>query len=204
MKLYQRDDKLSFRDQGMGCQSAAVLGRRIIAGNENLQRLDLSGNQLQTNFEPIVRGLRANTRLIALTMRNNQLSHEHAEDIKAIVQNHPSLCILDLSNTELKNPNKNKLRNPGAIALVRGILESTEQGYSLLNELHLSYNFLTAECLPYFAALNDPDFIRLETLNLSYNALGPDTLRLLRPMLGSVVNLNLANTKLNNASMLDL
>jgi hypothetical protein len=55
----------------MGCQSAAVLGRQIIAGNENLQRLDLSGNQLQTNFKPIVRGLRANTRIIALTIRNN-------------------------------------------------------------------------------------------------------------------------------------
>ena len=131
------------------------------------------------------------------------MSHEHAEDIKAIVQNHPSLCILDLSNHELKNPNKNKLRNPGAIALVRGILESTEQGYSLLNDLNLSYNYLTAECLPYFGALSDPEFIRLETLNLSYNALGPDSLRLLRPMLGSVVNLNLTNTKLNNASMLD-
>lgn len=74
----------------------------------------------------------------------------------------------------------------------------------MLNELHLAYNYLTAECLPYFAALSDPEFVRLETLNLSYNALGPDTLRLLQPMLGSVVDLNLANTKLTNTSMIDL
>lgn len=71
MKLYQRDDKLTFRDQGMGCQAAAVLGHHILAGNENLQRLDLSNNQLQTNFRPIVEGLKANSRIISLTMRNN-------------------------------------------------------------------------------------------------------------------------------------
>ena len=120
------------------------------------------------------------------------------------MQDHPTLTVLDFSNSELENPNKNKLRNQGAIAIVRGILESTKQGYSVLNELNLAYNFLTADCLPYFAALNDPDFIRLETLNLSYNALGPDTFRLLKPMLGQVVNLNLSNTKLTNMSMHDL
>jgi len=44
-------------------------------------------------------------------MKNNELSgHEHAEEIKKIVKNHPSLSILDFSNSEL-NVKKNKLRN---------------------------------------------------------------------------------------------
>jgi hypothetical protein len=53
--------------------------------------------------------------------------------------NHPSLHILDLSNSET-NVNKNKLRNIGVAAIVEGILQSTDQGYSLINDLNLSYN----------------------------------------------------------------
>jgi hypothetical protein len=57
-------------------------------------------------------------------MKNNQINgHEHAEDLRAIVYNHPSLYKLDLSNDEM-NINKNKLRNVGAKALIDGILSS--------------------------------------------------------------------------------
>ena len=114
MKLYQRDDKFSFKDQGFGYQSAQVVAKSIIANNHNLTRIDLSSNQLQTNFEVIVHGLMNNDRIIQLVMKNNQLDgREHAEGIKAIVRNHPSLSIIDLSNCEM-NVNKNKLRNQGA------------------------------------------------------------------------------------------
>lgn len=76
-----------------------------------------------------------------------------------LVQNHPSLTSIDFGNCEL-NTNKNKLRNIGAVNLVHGILESKKgQGYSLISEINLSYNYLTQECLPYFAKLNDPNFI---------------------------------------------
>lgn len=109
---------------------------------------------------------------------------------------------VDFSNSEM-NVNKNKLRNAGAIAIVEGILESTDAGHSLIGDLNLSYNYLTADCLPYFAQLSDPAFVRLETLNLSYNALGPDSIRILAPMLSSVLCLNLSNTKLNNQSISD-
>ena len=116
-----------------------------------------------------MQGVRKNDRLIQLVMRNNQLNgNEHGEDIKDIIRNHPSLTILDLSNNEM-NVNKNKLRNVGAVAIVEGILESNMQGYSLINDINLSYNFLTAESLPHFARLSNPDFIRLEHLNLGYN-----------------------------------
>ena len=50
MKLNQRDDRISFRDQGMSFESAIVIGKKILAGNENLTKIDLSNNQLQTNF----------------------------------------------------------------------------------------------------------------------------------------------------------
>ena len=92
-------------------------------------------------------------------MKNNQLSGaDHAQDLKAIVKNHPSLYSIDFSNSEM-NVNKNKLRNAGAVAIVEGILESTANGHSLIGELNLSYNYLTSDCLHYFARLNDPNFI---------------------------------------------
>lgn len=53
------------------------------------------------------------------------------------------------------------------------------------------------------ALLDDPEFIQLQSLNLSFNDLGPDSIRILGPVLGSVVELNLAGTKLNNQSMAD-
>jgi GH25 family lysozyme M1 (1,4-beta-N-acetylmuramidase) len=73
-------------------------------------------------------------------MKNNQINgSEHFEDLKDMIRNHPSLHIIDLSNSE-SNVNKNKLRNAGVAAIIDGILESTKQGHSLINELNLSYN----------------------------------------------------------------
>ena len=151
MQLNQRDDRINFNNQGMSYQSAQVISKYILSGNEEIQKIDLSNNQLQTNFRQIVNGIRKNTRLISLVMKNNQLNGlDHAQDIKDIVQNHPSLSIIDFSNSELI-VNKNKLRNQGAVAIVEGILQSKEQGCSLITEINLSYNFLTQDCLPYFA-----------------------------------------------------
>lgn len=94
-------------------------------------------------------------------MKNNQLNGlDHAQDIKEMIINHPSLSIIDFSNTEL-NVNKNKLRNIGAVAIIEGILMSHEQGCSLINEINLSYNYLNADVLPYFAQLRNPDWIQL-------------------------------------------
>lgn len=94
--------------------------------------------------------------------------NEHGEDLKNIVKNHPSLNMIDFSNSEF-NINKNKLRNNGAVAIIEGILESHEHGCSLITDINLSYNYLTPECLPYFALLRNTEFIRLESLNLSFN-----------------------------------
>lgn len=203
MTLTQRDDRLSFRDQGMGYQSANIIGKTLIGNNDKLRKIDLSCNQFQCNFKPIVNGIRKNKRLIQLIMKNNQLSGaEHAQDLKAIVKNHPSLYSIDFSNSEM-NVNKNKLRNTGAAAIVEGILESSITGHCLLGEINLSYNYLTSDCLYCFAQLNDQNFIRIQQLNLSYNALGPESFKILGPMLGSVVTLNLSNTKLTNQSITD-
>ena len=134
-------------------------------------------------------------------MRNNQLDgKEHAHDIKDIIKNHPSLSILDFSNTEL-NVNKNKLRNVGAVAIVAGILET--EGCSLISEINLAYNYLTADSLPFFGKLNNPDFIQLRSLNLSYNDLGPDSIAILAPILPCIEYLNLSNTKMNNQTVQD-
>jgi len=92
-------------------------------------------------------------------MKNNQLNGiDHSQDIKEMIMNHPSLSVIDFSNTEL-NVNKNKLRNQGAVAIIEGILKSKEHGCSLINEINLSYNYLNADVLPYFAQLRNPDWI---------------------------------------------
>ena len=106
-----------------------------------------------------MKGIVKNQRLISLTMRNNQINGLHdAFDIKTIIKNHKSLSAIDFSNNEL-NVNKNKLRNQGAAAIIEGILDSKEMGCSLISEINLSYNYLTVECLPLFAKLNDPNWI---------------------------------------------
>jgi hypothetical protein len=94
-------------------------------------------------------------------MRNNQISGgEHSEDLITLIKDHPSLSIIDFSNSEL-NVNKNKLRNAGAIAIVEGILQSTKQGFSLISEINLGNNYLTSDCLSHFARMNDLNFVRL-------------------------------------------
>jgi RNA processing factor Prp31 len=46
-------------------------------------------------------------------MKNNQLTgSEHFEELKSLVKNHPSLTVIDFSNSET-NINKNKLKNIG-------------------------------------------------------------------------------------------
>ena len=203
MSLNQRDDRMSFKDQGMSYQSASVIGKLLLANNEELLRIDLSGNQFQNNFKPIVNGIKKNSRLIALIMKNNQLNGiDHSQDIKEMIMNHPSLSVIDFSNTEL-NVNKNKLRNQGAVAIIEGILKSKEHGCSLINEINLSYNYLNADVLPYFAQLRNPDWIQLQSLNLSYNDLGPSSIKILQPIMSTLETLNLSHTKLNNDSMED-
>jgi hypothetical protein len=44
MSLNQRDDRMSFRDQGMSYQSAAIIGKHLLQNKEDLLRIDLSGN----------------------------------------------------------------------------------------------------------------------------------------------------------------
>jgi hypothetical protein len=92
-------------------------------------------------------------------------------DIKEIIKNHPTLSYIDFSNNEM-NINKNKLKNIGVQAIVEGILESDEQGCSLISAINLSSNLLTSDCLRQFARLSDPSFVQLNSLNLSYNDLG--------------------------------
>ena len=201
MKLHQRSDRISLKDQGFNFASAAVIGKRIIGKNDNLVKIDLSNNQLQQNFRPIVKGIKNSKRLISLTMKNNQLhGPEHALDIKEIIKNHPTLSFIDFSNNEM-NINKNKLKNIGAQAIVEGILESQEHGCSLISAINLGYNLLTSDCLRHFARLSDPSFIQLNSLNLSYNDLGQDSILMLQPILSDIVELNLSGTKMTNKSL---
>jgi hypothetical protein len=43
-RLNQRDDRMSFKDQGMSIQSANIIGKYLLTGNEELLKIDLSGN----------------------------------------------------------------------------------------------------------------------------------------------------------------
>ncbi len=73
-----------------------------------------------------------------------------------MIKNHPSLAIIDFSNTEL-NMSKNKLKNQGVQAIVEGMLES--EGHSMIQEINLGYNYLTVDCLPILGRLSDPAFV---------------------------------------------
>ena len=64
MTLTQREDRLSFKDQGMSYQSANIIGKTLIGQNDNLRKIDLSCNQFQSNFKPIVNGIRRNKRIV--------------------------------------------------------------------------------------------------------------------------------------------
>ena len=46
MKLNQKDHKINLKDQGMGFQSANIIGKHLIENNINLVEIDLSSNQL--------------------------------------------------------------------------------------------------------------------------------------------------------------
>lgn len=57
-------------------------------------------------------------------MRNNEIDgREHAEYLKEIVKNHPTLTVIDFSNSDLY-VRKNKIRDKGVKAIVEGIIES--------------------------------------------------------------------------------
>lgn len=138
MMLQQRKDRVCFKNQKLGRESASVIGNLILAGNNELCKVDLSENQLHLDFGQIVRGIRANERLISLIMRNNQINgSEHAAALKALVKGNATLTALDFGNGE-RNTCKNKIKNIGVQALVEGILETPD--CSVISQLNLSYN----------------------------------------------------------------
>jgi len=55
----------------MSQASAKIIGKKLLMGNNELLKIDLSNNQLQSNFKEIVHGIKKNHRLIQLVMRNN-------------------------------------------------------------------------------------------------------------------------------------
>ena len=176
MMFNQRNDRINFDNQGMSYFSAEHIGKDILSENENLLYIDLSNNQLQKNMRPIVNGIKNNQRLISLTMRNNEIDgREHGEYLKEIVKNHPTLTVIDFSNSDLY-VRKNKIRDKGAKAIVDGIIESNIQKCSMISEINLSYCHLTSQSLPYFAQLSNPEWIQLQSLNLSFNDFGGETI----------------------------
>jgi len=46
MMLNQSNDKISFKEQAMSQNCAVIIGKKIIANNENLVKIDLSNNML--------------------------------------------------------------------------------------------------------------------------------------------------------------
>ena len=59
----------------MAFKSGPVLSQLIKVGNAfaNWTHIDLSLNKLGTNLEPVIKGLKANTRLVALRLSNNEI-----------------------------------------------------------------------------------------------------------------------------------
>ena len=83
MQMNQRKDRIILKDQGLAYASAKVISKMLIENNNELLKVDLSNNQLQSNFRYLVDGICNNHRLISIVMKNNQLNgNEHAEGMK--------------------------------------------------------------------------------------------------------------------------
>ena len=60
---------------GFGFKSSPVLSQLIKVGSAfaNWTHIDLSMNKLGTNLEPVIKGLKGNTRLVSLRLSNNEI-----------------------------------------------------------------------------------------------------------------------------------
>mmetsp|Transcript_21122 Transcript_21122/g.20300 ORF Transcript_21122/g.20300 Transcript_21122/m.20300 type:complete len:93 (+) Transcript_21122:295-573(+) len=89
----------------------------------DLSIVDLSSNRLGANLKPIIDALKTNSRIVSIKLSNNEISGtEHEGLLTLLVQNHPSLTHLDLSNCDSNNQYRNKIGNNGLKALVEGLV----------------------------------------------------------------------------------
>lgn len=103
MIKHNQSHKLILTEMGFGFKSSPVLSQLIKVGSAfaNWTHIDLSMNRLGTNLEPVIKGLKGNTRLVSLRLSNNEIGGaQNIQLLKSLVKSHPTLVDLDLSNDE--------------------------------------------------------------------------------------------------------
>jgi Ran GTPase-activating protein (RanGAP) involved in mRNA processing and transport len=99
------------------------------------------------------------------------------------------LTSVDFGNSDIMN-NRNRIYDEGFIGLIEGIIKSNE---SLISELYLQSACITGDGL---CALSMMSHVDLQVLDLSHNDLGNEGAYYLKNVMGTLMNLNLASTKI--------
>jgi Ran GTPase-activating protein (RanGAP) involved in mRNA processing and transport len=66
MQKYQFSKRLTLNEMGLSSKSAPVIGQLLKVGNAfaDWTHVDLSMNKLGSNLEPVIKGLKGNTKLV--------------------------------------------------------------------------------------------------------------------------------------------
>lgn len=104
--------------------------------NTAIISLDLSMNNLAHGLDSLVEGLRHNSTIVSLRLKNNNIDGRKSMDaLFNLVYNHRSLASIDFGNFDTIK-NRNRIHNEGLTAIVEGIIRTVEdQGSCLISEI---------------------------------------------------------------------
>lgn len=169
--------------------------------NSQITTLDLCMNNLNLGLEQLVSAVKKSDHIICLKLRNNNVDgRKHQQVLYDLLLNNCSLTSLDLGNSD-NIKNRNRIYNEGLKAMIQAIVDSRES--SLMSEFYLQSACITGRGLREFHSLNDVA-VDIQVLDLANNDLGNDFLMSLKPVLKTLVSLNLSNTKLGLRGCTDL
>jgi Ran GTPase-activating protein (RanGAP) involved in mRNA processing and transport len=162
--------------------------------------LDLSLNNMVLGLDALIEGLSQNSTIVTLRLRNNNIDgRKNQNQLFNLVYGHPSLTCIDVGNFDTIK-NRNRIHNEGLTAIVEGIVKSVETtGQSLISQIQLQQSSLTGEGMVNFLKFSSvKQYVDIQILDLSNNELGPETPIFLEELIDSLIQLNLAGTKLGS------
>jgi len=94
--------------------------------DDTIVSLDLSLNNIVLGLDALIEGLRYNSTIVTIRLRNNNIDgRKNRDQLFNLVYQHQSLTCIDLGNFETIK-NRNRIHNEGLTALVDGIVQSAE------------------------------------------------------------------------------
>ena len=182
--------RLSLDNNNITRQVGADLAN-VIKGNCNLKQLGLGGNELGPSAISILQALQHNSKLTILSLGNNKMTEQVAEDLESVIKNNPYLESLKLENNRL---------GPSAIVILQAL-----QHNSKLTILDLGNNKMTEQVAEDLANVISNNS-QLEQLGLQSNELGPSAAIILQALQhnSKLTLLDLGNNKMTEQVAVDL